>query len=85
MRLEMLFLLQPEIRLRNLPIDINNLKQIITATVEKLKAMGAKEYEPITKREEGFITASVVGPFGNILGVMYNTHYLEILASTKNA
>jgi len=57
----------------------------IVATVEKLKAMGAKEYEPITKREEGFITASVVDPFGNILGIMYNPHYLEILASTKNA
>ena len=43
--------------------------------------MGAKEYEPLTKREAGFITASVLDPFGNILGLMYNPHYLEILAS----
>jgi predicted enzyme related to lactoylglutathione lyase len=53
----------------------------VTATLEKLKAMGAKEYEPLTKREAGFITASVVDPFHNILGIMYNPHYLEILGS----
>jgi predicted enzyme related to lactoylglutathione lyase len=56
----------------------------VAATLEKLKDMGAKEYEPLKKRgEAGFITASVVDPFGNILGVMYNPHYLEILGSTK--
>ncbi len=56
----------------------------VSATLEKVKAMGAKEYEPLTKRgEAGFITASVVDPFGNILGIMYNPHYLEILGSTK--
>ncbi len=41
--------------------------------------MGAKIHEPITEREAGFATASVVDPFGNLLGVMYNSHYLEIL------
>ena len=51
----------------------------VAAMLEKLKAMGAKEYEALTKREAGFITASVVDPFGNILGIMYNPHYLEIL------
>ena len=55
----------------------------IDAAFEKLLSMGAKEFEPVTKREAGFITASVVDPFGNILGIMYNPHYLEILASTK--
>jgi predicted enzyme related to lactoylglutathione lyase len=56
----------------------------VSATLEKLKANGAKEYEPLMKRgEAGFITASVVDPFGNILGIMYNPHYLEILGSTK--
>jgi predicted enzyme related to lactoylglutathione lyase len=58
----------------------------VAATLEKLKAMGAKEYEPLTKRgEAGFITASVVDPFGNILGLMYNPHYLEVLGATKKA
>lgn len=55
----------------------------IEAMLEKLKSMGAKEYEALTKREAGFITASVVDPFGNILGIMYNPHYLEILQSIK--
>ncbi|PTM58734.1 VOC family protein [Desmospora activa] len=55
----------------------------VTATLERLLSMGAKEYEALTHREEGFITASVVDPFGNILGIMYNPHYLEILGSTK--
>lgn len=30
--------------------------------------------------ELGFTTASVIDPFGNILGVMHNPHYLEVLA-----
>ena len=57
----------------------------VAATLEKVMAMGAKEYEPLTNREAGFITASVVDPFGNILGLMYNPHYLEILNSTGKA
>lgn len=53
----------------------------LAATVQKLLSMGATEYEPQTERGAGFVTASVVDPFGNILGVMYNPHYLEILAA----
>jgi predicted enzyme related to lactoylglutathione lyase len=48
-------------------------------TVAKLLALGAKEHEAITPREAGFVTASVIDPFGNILGVMHNPHYQEIL------
>jgi predicted enzyme related to lactoylglutathione lyase len=49
----------------------------MAATLEKAMAMGAKENEPLTKRgEAGYITASVVDPFGNILCIMYNPHYL---------
>lgn len=57
----------------------------IEGTLEHLKAMGAKEYDPLTPRESGFITASVVDPFGNILGIMYNPHYLKILDEIKKA
>ncbi|MGM0865207.1 MAG: VOC family protein [Bacillota bacterium] len=57
----------------------------VTATFKKLLSMGAKEYEAPTERGEGFITASVVDPFGNILGIMYNQHYLEVLGSTRKA
>ena len=56
----------------------------LEAALEKLMAMGAKEYEPITKRGEGFTTASVLDPFGNILGIMYNRHYLEMLGTAKS-
>ena len=41
---------------------------------------GAKEHAPITPHgDKGFVTASVVDPFGNVLGVMYNPHYLDML------
>lgn len=50
----------------------------IEAAFARLKALGATEYDPITKRgETGFVTASVVDPFGNVLGIMYNPHYVE--------
>jgi predicted enzyme related to lactoylglutathione lyase len=57
----------------------------VTATLEKLLSMGANEHQAPTDRGEGFITASVVDPFGNILGIMYNPHYLEVLGSTGTA
>jgi predicted enzyme related to lactoylglutathione lyase len=50
----------------------------LPATVERLLALGATEYQPVTKRGEGFVTASVIDPFGNVLGVMYNQHYLAV-------
>ncbi|CAN5398446.1 VOC family protein [soil metagenome] len=54
----------------------------VTATVQKLLEMGATVYEPVTERGTGgFITASVVDPFGNVLGVMHNPHDLEMLAA----
>ena len=53
----------------------------LAAAVKDLLARGAKEHEPIVERSDDFVTASVVDPFGNILGVMYNPHYVEILAA----
>ncbi|NKZ09066.1 VOC family protein [Actinomadura latina] len=59
----------------------------LEAAVERLLAMGAREHERITERGEGtgFATASVTDPFGNVLGVMSNPHYLEILAKAAPA
>ena len=58
----------------------------VPATLQRLLSMGAKEYQPVTKRgEAGWITASVVDPFGNVLGIVYNPHYLEMLASLKGS
>jgi predicted enzyme related to lactoylglutathione lyase len=48
-------------------------------TYARLLAMGAKENEAPVERGPGFVTASVVDPFGNILGIMYNQHYLDVL------
>ena len=53
----------------------------VRASFERLVSMGAAVHEKPVERGPGFVTASVVDPFGNILGVMYNQHYLEILAS----
>ncbi len=54
----------------------------VEATFERLKALGAIEYEPITRRgDAGFVTASVIDPFGNVLGIMYNPHYVQVLGS----
>src|SRR5690348_15967829 len=41
----------------------------LTATFEQLLALGAKVHAAPTERGAGFITASVVDPFGNILGI----------------
>ena len=57
----------------------------VAAVLAKVKALGATEYQPLTPRGAGFITASMLDPFGNILGLMYNPHYLEILATTRKA
>ena len=45
----------------------------------------ATEYQPITPQGENgdFITAAVVDPFGNVLGVMHNPHYLEVQAARR--
>jgi predicted enzyme related to lactoylglutathione lyase len=49
----------------------------LEGTVAKLIAHGAVEYAPIQPRSSGFVTASVVDPFGNVLGVMTNPHWAE--------
>jgi predicted enzyme related to lactoylglutathione lyase len=53
----------------------------VRAAVARLVSMGATVYEEPIERGPGFVTASVTDPFGNVLGVMYNQHYLDILAS----
>jgi predicted enzyme related to lactoylglutathione lyase len=53
----------------------------VHASFERLLALGATIHDKPVERGPGFITASVIDPFGNILGVMYNQHYLDILAA----
>ncbi|WP_257658241.1 VOC family protein [Parapedobacter lycopersici] len=58
----------------------------VQATLDKLLSSGAILHQPLIDRSGGkgdFVTASVVDPFGNILGIMTNKHYLAILNTQK--
>jgi predicted enzyme related to lactoylglutathione lyase len=50
----------------------------LEGTFKTLIEAGATVYEPITPRSGGFVTASVVDPFGNVLGIMTNPHFMEL-------
>ena len=49
----------------------------------RLLESGATAHDEPTERGPGFVTASVTDPFGNILGVMFNQHYLDVTASSS--
>jgi len=51
----------------------------VQASLDRLLALGAVTHQPVTDRGHGFVTASVVDPFGNVLAVMTNPHYAEVL------
>ncbi len=51
----------------------------VQGTLDRLLFLGAREHQPPTDRGHGFVTASVIDPFGNILGIMVNPHYLDVL------
>jgi len=58
----------------------------LQGTLDRLISLGATLYTPITDHSQGkgeFVSASVVDPFGNVLGIMTNVHYLEILKAKK--
>lgn len=50
----------------------------VEASFARLLSLGATTYEKPVRRGPGFVTASVVDPFGNVLGIMYNVHYLSM-------
>jgi predicted enzyme related to lactoylglutathione lyase len=53
----------------------------LQGSFNRLVSKGATVREEPVERGLGFVTASVVDAFGNILGVMYNRHYLEVLGT----
>ena len=57
----------------------------LEAELEHLVEHGATVLEGIVERgsNSGFRTAFVVDPFGNVIGIMNNPHYLQILADLK--
>ena len=57
----------------------------LEGTLARLLELGATLNEGIVERgnNSGFRTASVVDPFGNLIGIMNNPHYLQILEELK--
>ncbi|WP_091948839.1 VOC family protein [Trujillonella endophytica] len=53
-------------------------------TLARLLAAGATEYQPVTPHGP-VVTAAVTDPFGNVIGIMHNPHYLEVLDRTDAA
>ncbi|WP_394554503.1 VOC family protein [Agromyces sp. MMS24-JH15] len=51
----------------------------LEGSLARLLELGATPLLPVTEHGPGFVTASVVDPFGNVLGIMTNAHYLERL------
>ncbi|MFC4372504.1 VOC family protein [Nocardia halotolerans] len=59
----------------------------LEAAVARLLELGATVYEPITERGdgEGFVTAAVLDPFGNVLGIMSNPHFVAMTSGRESA
>ena len=51
----------------------------LQATLDRLAELGATAHDEPKVRGDGYVTASVVDPFGNVLGVMENVHYFDVL------
>lgn len=57
----------------------------VTVTHERLLTLGATSHQEPREQGPGFVTASVLDPFGNVLGFMYNQHYLDVAAASGPA
>jgi catechol 2,3-dioxygenase-like lactoylglutathione lyase family enzyme len=49
------------------------------AAYDRLIELGATPHQPPRDFGENFVGAAVIDPFGNVLGIMHNPHYLEVL------
>ncbi|GAT73856.1 VOC family protein [Microbacterium hydrocarbonoxydans] len=52
----------------------------IQASFDRLLALGAKPFDPVTQRGEGWWSASVSDPFGNLLGLIQSPHWAALHA-----
>ncbi|WP_433831402.1 VOC family protein [Actinoplanes sp. CA-015351] len=55
----------------------------VEAAWHRLLGLGATPHDKPTERGPGYVTASVLDPFGNVLGVMLNQHYHDVLAAVR--
>ena len=49
----------------------------LPGSYQRLLDLGATTYQTPIERGPGFVTAVVVDPFGNLLGIMFNQHWAE--------
>ena len=49
----------------------------LPGSYQRLLDLGATTYQPPIERGPGFVTAVVVDPFGNLLGIMFNQHWAD--------
>jgi predicted enzyme related to lactoylglutathione lyase len=49
----------------------------VEETYRQLLRLGAASVEQPTNRGQGFVTATVLDPFGNVLGIMHNPHFAK--------
>jgi predicted enzyme related to lactoylglutathione lyase len=54
----------------------------VAAAFDRLVSMGAEPLQPPTELSKGFVIASVVDPFGNVLGLRFDPNVAKDLAST---
>ena len=47
----------------------------VESALDALLARGAQIHAPTTERGGGFTTASIIDPFGNVLGLMHSPHW----------
>ncbi|KQR26480.1 hypothetical protein ASF76_02840 [Microbacterium sp. Leaf151] len=47
----------------------------IQSAIDRLTSLGATVFDPITQRGEGWSSASVSDPFGNLLGLIQSPHW----------
>lgn len=57
----------------------------VPAAVARLLKLGATLHDEIRQRGEGFVTATVADPFGNLFGVMTNPHFAAIVQRVSEA
>lgn len=53
----------------------------VEKALDEFLAAGATPLQPLTEYGPGFVTAAVVDPFGNVVGLMYNQHYLDVVVT----
>jgi predicted enzyme related to lactoylglutathione lyase len=49
----------------------------VPAAFDRLVSLGAKPLQPPTELSRGFVIASVVDPFGNVLGLRFDPQFSE--------